>query len=84
MTVLSSYRVEKGHIGPSDDWITHSCEEGHYCDLEGKTFKADKKISKKIAYLLSVILLKSDKGVQESHYLHCIACGHVKGVDSNQ
>ena len=43
MTVLSSYRVEKGHIGPSDDWITHSCEEGHYCDLEGITFKADKK-----------------------------------------
>ena len=43
MTVLSSYRVEKGHIGPSDDGITHSCEEGHYCDLEGKTFKADRK-----------------------------------------
>ena len=43
MTALSCYRVEKGHIGPSDNWITHSCEEGHYCDLERKTFKADKK-----------------------------------------
>ena len=43
MTVLSCHRVEKGHIGPSDNWITHSCEEGHYCDLEGKTFKAYRK-----------------------------------------
>ena len=84
MTVLSSYRVEKGHIGPSDDWITHSCEEGHYCDLEGITFKTVKKKLAKIAAFIFVILLKSDEGVQESHYLHCIACGHVEGVDSNQ
>ena len=70
MTVLSSYRVEKGHIGPSDDWITHSCEESHDRDLEGKTFKADKKISKKNAfYLFNVILLKSDEGV---HDITCI------------
>ena len=49
MTVLSSYRVEKGHIGPSDDWITHSCEEGHDCDLGRITFKVDKKKLAKIA-----------------------------------
>ena len=63
MTVLSCHRVEKGHIGPSNDWITHSSEEGHYCDLEGKTFKADKK--KNASYRFSVILLKSDEGAQE-------------------